>query len=140
MSQKDPREPTPSATDRAVGTTAADPANTQLSKRELFPFPGLIAISLYLLLLSVVIVVGSVGGHYPKLFLVLPIFLLAACGGLLMLFRWAWAMALAAVLLLSAYNLWLFATVHLAPSLIQGLLNLVFFLYLIRTEVRGKLR
>jgi hypothetical protein len=57
-----------------------------------------------------------------------------------MLFRWAWAMALAAVVLLSAYNLWLFAQLHLAPSLIQGLLNLVFFLYLIRTEVREKLR
>lgn len=106
----------------------------------LFPLPGVIAISLYLLLLSVVIVVGAVGGHYPKLFLILPVFLLAACGGLLMLFRWAWAMALAAVLLLSAYHLWIFAHMHVAPSLIQGLLNLVFFLYLIRTEVREKLR
>jgi len=106
----------------------------------IFPLPGLIAISLYLLLLSVVIVVGAVGGHYPKLFLILPVFLLASCGGLLVRLRWAWAMALAAVLLLSAYNLWLFAHLHLAPSLIQGLLNLVFFLYLIRTEVREKLR
>ncbi len=110
------------------------------SSRELVPLPGLIAISLYLLLLAVVIVVGSVGGHYPKLFLVLPVFLIAACCGLVMLFRWAWAMALAAVVLLSGYHLWLFARMHLAPSLIQGLLNLVFFLYLIRTEVRGKLR
>jgi hypothetical protein len=57
-----------------------------------------------------------------------------------MLLRWAWAMALAAVVLLSGYNLWLFARLHLAPSIIQGLLNLVFFLYLIRTEVREKLR
>jgi len=104
------------------------------------PLPGLIAIALYLLLLSVVIVVGAVGGHYPRLFLLLPVFLLAASGGLLMLFRWAWAMALAAVVLLSGYHLWLFASLHLAPSLIQGLLNLVFFLYLIRTEVREKLR
>jgi len=110
------------------------------SGREGFPLPGLIAISLYLLLLSVVIIVGSVGGHYPKLFLIFPVFLLASCGGLLMLFRWAWAMALTAVLLLSGYNLWIFAHLHLAPSLIQGLLNLVFFLYLIRVEVRERLR
>lgn len=115
-------------------------ANPPPPKRELLPLPGLVALSLYLLLLSVVIVVGAVGGHYPKLFLVLPVFLLAACGGLLMLFRWAWAMALAAVVLLSGYNLWLFAQFRLAPSLVQGLLNLVFFLYLIRTEVRDKLR
>jgi hypothetical protein len=109
-------------------------------KRERFPLPGLAAISLYLLLLAVVIVIGAVGGHYPRLFLVFPVFLLAACGGLLMLFRWAWAMALSAVLLLGGYNLWLFARLQLGASLIQGLLNLVFFFYLVRTEVREKLR
>jgi len=108
--------------------------------RELLPLPGLAAISLYLLLLSIVIVVGAVGGHYPLLFLILPVFLLAACGGLLMLFRWAWAMALAAALLLGGYNLWLFARLHLGASLIQGLLNLVFFFYLVRAEVREMLR
>ena len=118
----------------------APPGSPPQPKLQLVPLPGLIAIALYLLLLSLVIVVGAVGGHYPKLFLLLPVFLLAASGGLLMLLRWAWAMALAAVVLLSGYNLWLFATLHLAPSLIQGLLNLVFFLYLIRTEVREKLR
>lgn len=112
----------------------------QRIKRELLPLPGLVAISLYLLLLSVVIVVGAVGGHYPLLFLILPVFLLAASGGLLMLFRWAWAMALAAVLLLGGYNMWLFARFHMGASLIQGLLNLVFFFYLARTEVREKLR
>jgi hypothetical protein len=130
-----PPQPDASVAEPPGSATPQPPSSPQL-----FPLPGLIAISLYLLLLSVVIVVGAVGGHYPRLFLILPVFLLAACGGLLMLFRWAWAMALAAVLLLSGYNLWLFAHLHLAPSLIQGLLNLVFFLYLIRTEVREKLR
>ena len=124
----------------AEQATAANSANTPPPKRDLLPLPGLVAISLYLLLLSVVIVIGAVDGHYPRLFLVLPVFLLAACGGLLMLFRWAWAMALSAVVLLSGYNLWLFARLHLGASLIQGLLNLVFFLYLVRTEVREKLR
>ena len=121
-------------------TAAANSARIPPPKRELLPFPGLVAISLYLLLLSVVIVIGAVGGHYPRLFLVLPVFLLAGCGGLLMLFRWAWAMALSAVVLLSGYNLWLFARFHLGASLIQGLLNLIFFFYLVRPDVRQKLR
>ena len=109
-------------------------------KRELIPLPGLVAISFYLLLLAVVIVIGVVGGHYPAVFVLLPVFLFAACGGLLMLFRWAWAMALAAVLMLGGYNVWIFAHLHMFPALIQGLLNLLFFFYLVRTEVREKLR
>ncbi|MGA8090785.1 MAG: hypothetical protein WCA10_26155 [Terracidiphilus sp.] len=109
-------------------------------KRELLPLPGLAAISLYLLVLAVVIVVGVVGGHYPALFLVLPVFLFAACGGLLMRFRWAWALALSAVLMLGGYNLWIFARQYMVPSLIQGMLNMVFFFYLVRPEVREKLR
>lgn len=128
---------TPATNDPPVPPPPNSPTQPKL---QLVPLPGLIALSLYLLLLSVVLVVGAVGGHYPRLFLILPVFLLASAGGLLMLFRWAWAMALAAVVLLSGYHLWLFARLHLAPSLIQGLLNLVFFLYLIRTEVREKLR
>ena len=129
-----------SSADQPANPETASSKSAPLAKHNLVLLPGIVAIALYLLLLSVVIVIGAIGGHYPRLFLVLPVFLLASCGGLLMLFRWAWAMALAAVLLLSAYNLWLFAQMHLAPSLIHGLLNLVFFLYLIRTEVREKLR
>jgi len=54
--------------------------------------------------------------------------------------RWAWALALGAVLLLAVYDLSIFSSQHQAPGLVQGLLNLVFFLYLIRTEVRDRLR
>jgi hypothetical protein len=49
-------------------------------------------------------------------------------------------MALGAVFLLAVYNLWIFASLHELPALVQGLLNLVFFLYLVRSEVREKLR
>ena len=37
-----------------------------------------------------------------------------------MLFRWAWAMALAAVLLLGGYNVWLFAHLHMVPVADSG--------------------
>jgi len=116
------------------GVKPADPARTVLQ------LPGLAAISLYMLVLAVVIVFGVVsGGHYPPLFLVLAAFFIAASGGLMRLFRWAWALTIAAVLLLAIYNLWIFTTTHAAAGIVQGLLNLVFFLYLVRTEVRDRL-
>jgi hypothetical protein len=126
--------------DEPSKSAAEESKNALAAKRELLPLPGLAAISLYLLLLVVVTIVGVVGGHYPALFLLMPVFLFAASGGLMMLFRWAWAMALAAVLMLGGYNVWIFIHLHMFPALIQGLLNLVFFFYLVRMEVREKLR
>jgi hypothetical protein len=106
-----------------------------------FPLPGLAAISLYLLLISGGIIFGVVVTHTNSpLFLLLAAGFIAAAAGLLLLFRWAWAMALGAVFLIVVYNLWSFAGLHEPSFLVQGLLNLVFFLYLIRTEVRAKLR
>jgi hypothetical protein len=114
---------------------------TRGARRDLLPLPGLAAIGLYLLALAGVIILGVVGGrHYPPLFLLLAAAFIAASAGLLMLFRWAWALALAAVFLLAIYNLWIFTSQHQMPALVQGLLNLVFFLYMVRTEVRSKLR
>ncbi len=110
-------------------------------RRNRLPLPGLAAISLYLLLLSCVIIVGVVAGHYyPPLFLVFAAAFITAAAGLLLLLRWAWAMALGAVFLIAVYDLWIFSIQHELPALVQGLLNLVFFLYLVRTEVRAKLR
>ena len=105
------------------------------------PLPGLAAICLYLLLLAGVIILGvASGGHYPRLFLIFSAVFMAASAGLLLSFRWAWALALGAVFLLAVYNLWVFSGQHQLPALVQGLLNLVMFLYLIRPEVRANLR
>jgi hypothetical protein len=109
-------------------------------RRDLLQLPGLLAISLYLLVLAGVIILGVVGKHYPLLFLILAAAFLTASAGLILLLRWAWALALAAAFLLVCYNMWIFGAQHVAPALVQGLLNLVFFLYLVRTEVRSKLR
>jgi len=124
-------------TDQTSGarTPSAEP------RRDLLPLPGLAAISLYLLVLAGVIILGVVAGrHYPPLFLVFAAGFIAASAGLVLVLRWAWALALGAVFLLACYNLWIFSTEREAPALVQGLLNLVFFLYLVRTEVRNKLR
>lgn len=108
--------------------------------RDLLPLPALLAIGLYLALLAGVLILGVVQGHYPPLFLLLAVSFLTASAGLVLLFRWAWAGALAAVFLLSCYNGWIFSAQHAPGALVQGLLNLVFFLYLMRAEVREKLR
>jgi hypothetical protein len=44
------------------------------------------------------------------------------------------------VLLLVIYNLWIFTTLHEGAALVQGMFNLVFFLYLVRPEIRERLR
>jgi hypothetical protein len=104
------------------------------------PLPGVAAIALYLLLVAGTVVIGVVGGHYPALYLVLAVAFVAASGGLISGFRWAWALGLATVFLLAAYWGWIFSAQRSAPAVVQGLLNLVFFLYLIRPEVRAGLR
>ena len=119
------------------------PGNVQIpvGLRELMRLPGLVFINLYLLALAAVIVLGVVAGHhYPPLFLVFAAGFISASLGLMLLFRWAWALALAAVFLLVVYNLFVFSTQHQGAALVQGLLNLVFFLYLVRPEVRERLR
>lgn len=110
-----------------------EPALAQSPAQSLLQLPGIAAIGLYLLLLSGVIIFGVVAGrHYPPVFLVFAAVFITASAGLIMLFRWAWALALAAVFLLAGYNVWVFSTQHQGVALIQGLLNLVFFLYLVR--------
>ena len=101
--------------------------------------PGLAAISLYMLFLAGTVILGVVLKRYPPVYLFFPVFFIASGMGLLMQFRWAWALSLAAVVLQMGMFLYLFTTQHVPSELVQGLLNLVFFLYLVRTEVRAKL-
>jgi len=116
-----------------------DPQQSRpLDTRKLLP--GMAAVALYLMLLAGTVVVGVVsGGHYPKFFLLFSVVFVTASAGLIVGFRWAWALALAAVFLLACYWAWTFAGVHSGAAAVQGLLNLVFFLYLIRPEVRARL-
>jgi hypothetical protein len=124
-----------------ASSTSEEPVEAVVPKRGLYlPLPGLAAIGLYLAAIAGALIVGVVRGNYPPLFLFFPVCLIAATGGMMLLLRWAWALALAAVLLLAIYNMWVFSQQHVAPALVQGLLNWVFFLYLVRVEVRSKLR
>lgn len=123
----------------AAGLHAAQ-VEPKAPRAALMKLPGLIAISLYMLLLAIAVVAFVVQGRVGPLFLVFPVLFIAAGFGLMMLLRWAWALTLAAVALLAGSFFWTSVSQHQTQFLLQGLLNLVFFLYLVRTEVREKLR
>jgi len=108
--------------------------------RDLLQLPGLAAIGLYMLVLAVVNIFAVVGGQIRPFYLVFSAIFFAASFGLLLMMRWAWTLTLAAVVLLMGLFLWKFSTQHQLPFIVQGLLNMIFFLYLVRPEVRVKLR
>ncbi|MGA3033558.1 MAG: hypothetical protein ABSD70_09755 [Terracidiphilus sp.] len=103
-------------------------------------FPGLVAISLYMVLLAAVICFDVVAGRQSALYLAFSVFFIAGAFGLIFLLRWGWALTLAAVAMMSGFFLWTAFTQHGEAPLVQGLLNLVCFLYLVRTDLRDKLR
>jgi hypothetical protein len=115
-------------------------AKPKAQPAKLLHLPGLIAISVYMILLAVVAVVYVVQGRVGPVFLVFPALFIAGGLGLLLLLRWAWALTLAAVALLAGWFFWTFMTRHFTDLLVLGLINLVCFLYLVRSDVRVKLR
>ena len=108
-------------------------------KPKLLHSPGIVAISLYMLLLALTVIIGVARGHYPRLCLVFPVIFIAAGLGLMKLLRWAWTLTLAAVAMLAGLFFWNYTSQHSTASLVQGLVNLVIFLYLVRTDIRNRL-
>jgi len=136
-------------TDPKIGQTTTPEAGTELVPgtplpqspiRTLRVLPGIVAVSLYMMLLAIINVVAVGSGQIRPAFLIFSALFIAAGLGLLMLLRWAWAMTLAAMVLLVALFIWRFSVSHNLPFAIQGLLNFVFFLYLVRAQVRERLR
>jgi hypothetical protein len=113
---------------------------TTSSQQSPVPLPGIAAIALYMLVLSAVVAFGVLGHHFPVLFLILSFLFATASIGLLRLYRWGWALALAAAFLLVCYGSWLFFRFHQGPAIVLAILNLIFFLYLVRPEVLNRLR
>ncbi len=109
-------------------------------KTKLLHLPGLVATSIYMLLLAFIVILGVARGHFPPICLVFPVLFIAAGLGLLKFFRWAWTLTLAAVAMLAGLFIWNYTTQHQLESLMQGLVNLIIFLYLVRTDIRDRLR
>ncbi len=107
--------------------------------------PGVAGICMFLLLLALLNtfaalkgVFGAGGGRYGVLGV--ATLLVAGVFGLLRMRRWGWAIVTAGALLLGVGYMYLFTRVHQAPMVVQALFGIVFFLYLIRPEVRERLR
>lgn len=102
--------------------------------------PAMAGIALYMFVLAGVVGFGAATGRFPRLFLILCLLFLAAAVGLIRLYRWGWALTAAASFLLMTYGVWAYIHTRMAAALVMSFLNLVFFLYLVRPEVRERLR
>jgi lysylphosphatidylglycerol synthetase-like protein (DUF2156 family) len=107
--------------------------------------PGVAGICLFMAVLTIINAVAALEGKFGLgrgKYGVLALCTLLAAGvfGLLRMWRWGWALVLAGCLTLCLGNLYVFEKTHAGQFLLQGLFALVFFLYLVRTEVRARLR
>ena len=109
------------------------------------PLPGMAAISLWMLALSVMGVAGVLTRHYQSgggriAILILCTFFAVAGLGLIRMRRWGWALTLGAVFLSMCFGCYSLFRFHQAQWAVMAVVNLVFFLYLVRGEVIERLR
>lgn len=106
--------------------------------------PGVAGVALFLLLLTLLNVFAALNGAFgintgKYGVLALCTILVSGLFGLLRMRRWGYSIVLAGCLLLSASYFYVFTRVHQAAPMVQGLFMLLFFLYLVRTEVRDRM-
>lgn len=115
------------------------PEPAQADKGQMLP--GIAAIAMYMLVVSIVGAFGALRGVFPAM-IALPICTLTAVGvfGLLRMRRWGWALVTAGSLLLAFAYGWIARHAGMTRLWVMAALDLCMFLYLIRTEVRERLR
>jgi hypothetical protein len=116
----------------------------QLEQRAHGMLPGVAGICLFMVVLTIINAVAALQnkfgtGHAKYGVLALCTLLAAGVFGTLRMLRWGWALVLGGCLTLCVGNLFVFEKTHAGQFLLQGLFALVFFLYLVRTEVRDRL-
>jgi hypothetical protein len=106
--------------------------------------PGMAFIGIYILLLAMLNAFAALHGIYGvgiARYGILAICTLTVIGifGFLKLLRWGWAIVMAGFILLASGDLYLYSHTHAGFLLIRALFSIVFFLYLVRPEVRERL-
>ncbi|HTW48455.1 MAG TPA: DUF2127 domain-containing protein [Acidobacteriaceae bacterium] len=104
------------------------------------PLPGVAAIGLYMFLLCVLWLVPISRGQMPKVMLILCAAFAVGGQGLLRQKRWGWAMSLAAIFLSGIQEMWRVAEYHDLLMLAGAAFNMILFLYLVRPEVRQRMK
>jgi hypothetical protein len=107
--------------------------------------PGMALIGVFLLVFALINVFAAMRGAFgisAAKYSILSVCTLMVIGvfGLLRLRRWGWAITTSGCLLMAAGYFYGFHRTHIPPYIVLGLFDLVFFLYLSRTEVRDRLR
>ena len=106
--------------------------------------PGVAGISMFLLFFDILYVFAAVSNFYGPgrgKYSVLTLCTMLAVGlfGLLRMRRWGHAIVLAGCMLLAATAFFVFSRVSQIQYLVEGFFLLVFFLYLVRPEVRDRM-
>ena len=122
---------------KARTAKAADPAKGKM-------LPGVAGITLFMLvltLLNVVAALQNVFGTGGNKYGMLAMCTILAIGlfGLLKMRRWGFSIVLAGCMLLSAGFFFYFSKTHQARMVVWGCFMLLFFLYLVRPEVRDRM-
>jgi uncharacterized membrane protein (DUF2068 family) len=100
----------------------------------------MLVILLLILAKSVIVDVVVIIHHFPVFVMALSVAFAAAAIGLLRQRRWGWALTLAATFLSMCYGFYSLFRLHQEQSTVMAVVNLVFFLYLARPEVRLRLK
>jgi hypothetical protein len=102
--------------------------------------PGMAVVALWMLVETGIGLFGVGAGHFPWVVTVFCALFAAGARGLLGRYRWGWAIALTTAFLSVCYGCWAGLRFHQLPAAALVVINLVFFLYLVRLEVRMRLR
>lgn len=108
-------------------------------------FPGLVAIALWMLLESLIGVLGVFSHHFTTSaarngVLAISTLLALAGLGLLRMKRWGWALALAAAFLSSSYGVYVILRYQQQNYWVMTIANFIFFFYLVRPAILRRLR
>ena len=107
--------------------------------------PGIVAIGGWSIVTALVGLLGASHHAYPTpaanaTAAAIGGLMLLGSVGMLLLRRWGWSLVLAASALSSAYFLFLAVRLGQFPGYLMAAIQMVFFLYLIRPEVRARMR
>lgn len=107
--------------------------------------PGIAGIAMFMIFMTILNAFAALRGTFGSTtakYSVLGVCTLLAVGvfGLLRLKKWGWAIVTAGCLLLSSGDFFFFEKTKVGFFLVRALLVLVFFLYLVRSAVRERLR